>query len=331
MSQLAAALGFAVALCLAGCGAVRVAPSATEWNAVPKQTGYVDAGGGVRLFYRVDGRSPRTIVVLHGGPGFTHDYLADDLAPLAASHALIHYDQRGAGRSTLVSDPPALDAQRFADDLEALRRHFGQERLTLLGHSWGAAVAALYALRYPERIERLIVVGGIPLRKDELVRSFQRIRTSGDAAWQAQLRERRDVALSAPGDAAACRAFYETWFVPFYGNRAAAGSSKGDFCAGTPESLANKAIHVDRYTLASLGDWDWRPALRAVRAPTLVIHGSADVIAVDSAREWVAALPDARLLLLEGIGHFPYLEAPGEFFAAVHTFANGHWPARATR
>jgi proline iminopeptidase len=74
-----------------------------------------------------------TIVVLHGGPGFTMEYLAADLAPLAARHVLLFYDQRGAGRSTLVSDSTALDAQHFADDLEAVRRRFELERLTLSG------------------------------------------------------------------------------------------------------------------------------------------------------------------------------------------------------
>jgi pimeloyl-ACP methyl ester carboxylesterase len=60
---------------------------------------------------------------------------------------------------------------------------------------------------------------------------------------------------------------------------------KGDFCAGPPAALANKISSVDRFTIASLGDWDWRPALRTVTAPALVIHGTSDPIAVGTARE----------------------------------------------
>lgn len=52
----------------------------------------------------------------------------------------------------------------------------------------------------------------------------------------------------------------------------------------------------------------------------LVIHGSADVLPVESAREWAATLPDARVVLLEGVGHFPYLEAPEAFFPAMDAF-----------
>ena len=56
------------------------------------------------------------------------------------------------------------------------------------------------------------------------------------------------------------------------------------------------------------------------------VHGSLDVIPLEYAREWAAALPTARLLVLEGMGHFPYVEAPGRFFAAVDVFVRGGWP-----
>lgn len=292
-------------------------------SAIFPPQGFVDAGGGVQLYYRVDGRAPSTVVVLHGGPGLTHDYLADDLLPLADTHRVIHYDQRGSGRSSLVSGADALDARRFADDLEAVRLHFGLERLTLLGHSWGAAVAALYAMRHPQRVERLVLVGPMPLRLEALTRSFALVRQSGDAEWQRLLRARGQALLANPGDADACRAFYDTWFTPFFGNAAARTRSRGDFCAGTPESRRNKPANVDRYTVPSLGEFDWRGELRDVTSPALILHGSADVIPSDSSREWAAALPNARLALLDGIGHFPYLEAPEQFFPMVNAFLAG--------
>ena len=93
--------------------------------------------------------------------------------------------------------------------------------------------------------------------------------------------------------------------------------AKGDFCAGPPEALRNKVSSVDRFTVASLGDWDWRTALRTVTARALVNHGTADVIPADTAREWAIAMPHSRLLLLDGIGHFPYVEAPERFSAPL--------------
>jgi len=61
----------------------------------------------------------------------------------------------------------------------------------------------------------------------------------------------------------------------------------------------------------------------------LVLHGSQDPIPVSAAKEWAAAFPNARLLLLEGVGHFPYVEAPGAFFPAVDVFLAGEWPKEA--
>ncbi len=314
---------------LIGCQGSTSAPRSAGQVMPAVREGYVDAGAGVRLFYRMVGASRDTVVVLHGGPGFTMDYLAADLGPLAARHTLLFYDQRGTGRSSLVSDSSALDGQRFAEDLEAVRRHFGIGRLTLLGHSWGAGVAALYAAQHPERVGRLLVVGAIPARRGELVEAFRSLDVGRDSVTRRRMQEWRETRLANPGDAAACRAYYVLWFIPFFGNTAAADRSKGDFCAGTPEALRNKMASVDRFTMSSLGEWDWTASLRAVAAPALVIHGTADPLPVASARQWAAALPNGRLLLLQGVGHFPYLEVPETFFTVVDEFLEGRWPAGA--
>ena len=315
----------------AGCHASGRTPAPVTTRPPLIREGYVEAGSGVRLYYRLVGAGRDTVVVLHGGPGFNMEYIAKDLAPLATSHALLFYDQRGAGRSSLVTDSASLDGQRFSEDLEAVRQHFGLQRVTLLGHSWGAGVAALYASRYPERVKRLVIVDGIPLQQKELAQAFQDLEARRDSSTRAQMQKWREARLANPGDATACRAYYVLWFGPFFGDTAAASRSQGDFCAGTAEARRNKMASVDRFVAASLGDWDWRPALRRVHAPALVIHGSADVLPVDGGREWAATLPNARFVLLDGVGHFPYLEAPDAFFTAVDGFLRGSWPPSAAQ
>jgi proline iminopeptidase len=326
MTRLAGQLALAATAVLVGCSGLPVG----EAMKVIDREGYVETRDGVKLGYRKVGAGGQTIVVLHGGPGFTMDYLADDLLPLAQRHTLIFYDQRGAGRSSLVSEADALDGQRFAEDLEAIRRHFGLGKLNLMGHSWGAAVAALYAVRFPEHIGRLIIVGGAPLRRSEFDRVFARLRADSSPEWLAEVRKRSAAWRGDPGSAAACREFVDTWFIPFVVDRTAWQRSKGDFCAGTPDSLKNRIAHVDRFVVASLGDYDWRAPLRTLQAPTLIIHGAADPIPAETAVEWSQTLPNARLLLLGNVGHFPYLEAPAEFFAAVERFMKGEWPAGVT-
>jgi len=324
-----AVLSLALPLLWARCAGAAPSPTLSGQPARTAREGYVDADVGVHLFYRIVGTGGDTVVVLHGGPGFSMDYLAPDLEPLAARHVLLFYDQRGAGRSTLVTDSASLDAQRFADDLEAVRARFRLRRLTLLGHSWGAGVAALYAIRHPERVARLLIVDGISVRRTYHAPSLQSLYAGRDSATRRRLREAGAARLANPGDAAACRAYFALLFHATFADSAAAHRSRGDLCAGSPEALGNKIKSIDRFTLPSLGDWDWRPALRAITAPALVIRGTLDHVPLESAREWAAALPNGRLLQLEGSGHFPYLEVPERFFAAAATFLQGHWPAGA--
>ena len=304
-------------ICLATVGTSAACPIRAS---VAARDGYVDAGGGVRLFYRTVGSGRDTVVVLHGGPGFSMDYLAADLEPLAARHVLLFYDQRGTGRSTLVTDSAALDGQRFVEDLEAIRSHFKLQHLTLLAHSWGAAVAALYSAAHPQRVGRLLLVDPISVRRVYHAQGLASLDARRDSTTRLRLRDLGAARLANPGDAAACRAYFGLWFVATFADTAALRRSRGDFCAGTSEALANKIKSVDRFTLRSLGDWDWRPALRAVTAPALVIRGTMDHVPLESAREWEAALPNGRLLSLERSGHFPYLELPEQFFAAAADF-----------
>lgn len=289
------------------------------------QVGFVDAENGVKLYYRLLGSGSDPVVLIHGGPGLTSDYLADDLTAMARSHTLFVYDQRGIGRSTLVSDSTALAAQRYVEDLEAIRKHLGLEQLTLLGHSWGAAPAALYAMQFPERVRRMILVGTIPPERSGLVSAFQAMAAARDSATRTRMTELSRIRAVTPEDRAACREYYQLWFRPFFGARDAARRMKGDVCAGSPESLRNKQ-NVDKFTFASLGNWDWTTSLSKVVVPTLIIQGELDPLPIESARKWATAMPNARLLELKGIGHFPYVEAPEVFFAAVDRFLRGEWP-----
>lgn len=296
----------------------------------PGKGGFVDAGNGVKLSYRLLGDGNDPVVFIHGGPGLTSDYLADDLTAMARNHTLFVYDQRGIGRSTLVTDSMALAAQRYVEDLEAIRKHLGVEQLTLLGHSWGAAPAALYAMQFPERVRRMILIGTIPAERSALVSAFQAMAAARDTATRRRMTELSRIRAVTPDDRAACREYYQLWFTPFFGASSAAGRMKGDVCAGSPESLRNKP-NVDKFTFASLGNWDWTTSLNRVRVPTLIIQGELDPLPIEGAREWAAAMPNARLLALKGVGHFPYVEAPEVFFAAVNRFLNGDWPEGAIR
>jgi proline iminopeptidase len=293
--------------------------------------GYIESGDGVALYWRTLGIAGDTLVVLHGGPFVDHAYLVPDLEPLAQTHVLIFYDQRGTGRSTLVSDPASLHLDAHIADLEAVRQHFGLSRMVLLGHSWGPLLGAAYALEHSEKLSALIAVSPAPLRRQPYWdQVFPRVTAWMDSTALMELGARDAARRDTTHDArAACRALFELYVRGALADpmdvdmaqRIAAG-----FCSAPATAIRNQML-VDSLTMGSLGDYDWRERFRDTRFPVLVVAGEKDVDPVEAYQEWLHAFPDARLTVLESTGHFPYLERPEDFFGVVAQFLREHGAA----
>jgi proline iminopeptidase len=90
-------------------------------------------------------------------------------------------------------------------------------------------------------------------------------------------------------------------------------------CDIPPAAFRNRPV-VEAATLASLGDWDFRPRLAGIRAPVLVMEGADSNVPLDATRAWVAALPNARLLLVPDAGHEFFVDQPAAFREAAESF-----------
>ncbi len=313
---------------LASTGALASCSSQSVPDALAQSdSGYIQSSNGVQLYFQTMGSGGDTIVVLHGGAmGFPLDYLAHDLEPLARTHTLIFYDQRGAGKSTIVSDSARIHLAAHVADVEAVRRHFGIERMTILGHSWGPGLAARYALQHPDNVSRLIMVGPMPIRNAPYNEQFaQNLIAWMDSTTLAELQthfQAIQAIATAPDPHATCRGFWRIYLRGYFGDpqdTSTVQSMRGDLCDVSTEALRNSHV-VRTLTMQSLGDWDWRNDFGDIRIPVLVIHGAREPIPVPSAREWEVAFPNARLVLIDGAGHYPHVERPQEFFAAVEEF-----------
>jgi proline iminopeptidase len=308
------------ALALVTCACAPRSPAGSP-DAEPKS--YVDGYDGVRLRYVLDGTTGDTIIVLHGGPGLTLETLRPDLAPLARRHHLLHFDQRGSGYSELP-DSAGLTAEAMVEDIEAVRRHFGLERVTLLGHSWGGGLALLYAMRYPARVDRLVLVGSLPLRGAPWIERYVAIqkarRGAGDDARMAAL---DSVILAAPDPHPACREQMRLFLRGVAATPAQAGRITGDGCAATSENLREHGRMnglVWQSFADTTGNWDWRGLTAELTMPALVVHGADDPLLLDSAKELAAGLANARLVVIPGAGHYPHAEQPKAFFPPVEAF-----------
>jgi proline iminopeptidase len=309
------------AFVLAACGGEAPIPEASSEvrDTLPVQEGYVTTDDGTRLFYRMVGAGPQAVVV---PVGF---YLEEALAPLAATHRrLVFYDPRGRGRSDAV-DTSQVSLDHQIRDVESVRRAFGLERIALIGWSGLGMEMVVYAVRHPDRVTRVVQVAPVAARNTpHNERAYAERLERMDSVELARFQERRTGGAFEADPEAECRAQAEVTRPVNFADTTHL-SEVPDVCVHPNEWPSNLGPFFQAL-LGSFGDYDWRDSLRSLEVPRLVIHGAQDAFPVEGSREWVAGLPNARLMVLDGAGHFPFLERPDVFFPAVHEFLDGKWP-----
>lgn len=254
------------------------------------------------------------LLVLHGGPGANHEYLLPQMLALSDEYEMVFYDQRGGGQSkTPTVDPITWRTQ--VDDLAAVADELIQDPLTVIGYSWGGLLAMLYATtvardrvgRAPVRLVLIDPASPTVEFRRQFEAEFARrqasewIQTHRAALSASGLRERDPAAYRQRG--------FELSVAGYFADPANASEL-------TPFRVTSR---VQQSIWESLGDYDLLPELRALRMPTLVVHGRQDPIPVASS-EAVADALKADLVVLDDCGHVPYVEQPARFFSAVRTF-----------
>jgi proline iminopeptidase len=285
----------------------------------------------VSLFVEVVGHGD-PLLLMHGGPGLDHVSLTP-FRELADRHTVVLYDHRCNGRSTGAS-VESMTFESLTADADALREELGFERWAVLGHSFGGHVALEYALRYPERVSRLILLD-----------------SAGDARWS---QEHAAEVLAGrgygPKTVAVARRFYSGRIAPkdFVGAairlmpaydhrfsllRLAREMLEGGWRMRTrPEALV--------FGGRMMRGWSVMARLGEIHAPTLVLAGRDDFLFPPESQALLAAgIPDARLRIIERAGHNPQSERRAETLVAVADFlaaapserapARLEWPLRA--
>lgn len=270
---------------------------------------------GAELYYRAVGQGD-PVVIVHGGPGLDHRYLLPGMEVLARRQRLIFYDQRALGASSGNLDSATISWDSFVEDIDRVREFFDYDRITVLGHSWGGLLALEYAARFPDHARSVVLVNTVEPGKRYLGQARarqQRRQTAADSTAFAQLLASDAFRARDPD---ALREMYRLSYRRQFADSAMADRLNLDMTQRTFRNGSDVATLV----MGPLGDFDLWRRLRDVQAPTLLIHGTADVLPVDVVWQMAEDLPDARVILLEGAGHFPYIEAPIRMRDAVEAF-----------
>jgi proline iminopeptidase len=266
---------------------------------------------GTELWFDVDGlalvpdgarmRRRPTVLVVHGGPGsYDHSYLAAHFGPLTEQAQVVYLDLRGHGRSAR----PAVADWTFeacADDLAACCDTLGIADPVVFGHSFGGCIALLYAARHPDQPAGLVLQSTMArFDLDRLVAGFARVAGA-------------DVAALARLDYGGHPVTDEEWSRVF----AAFGPRVPD-----ADELARRARNPElgEHGMRLLRRFDVVDQLARISCPALVCTGREDpVTPIEAATEIAAHLdPDrTRLAILDGTGHFPWLDRPDRYWALL--------------
>ena len=304
--------------------------SATAAPAPEVTEGFVTAESGVELYYVKAGRGAQTVIL----PARLFTF--DDLRWLAERYTLISYDMRNRGRSSRIEDLSKISLQADVADLEAIRRHFGADKVHLIGYSYLGLMVMLYALDYPQHVDRIVQLGPVPLkfgteyRGEYVANDRQQVI---DQNGGPRLRELRASNYHTTHPREYCEEEWRVVRFMLVGDPQRVDRLGPGLCDLPNEWPANLSRHMERHFVGSVQKLDVpRERVAQLQNPVLTIHGTSDRNAPYGAgRDWVYLLPNARLVTLQGAAHQAFAERPEAVRPAIDEFLRGRWPATAEK
>lgn len=287
-------------------------------------TGFVTVEGG-RVAYEVHGTGTRTpLLVLHGGPGIPHDYLAN-LALLGDERPVVFYDQLGCGLSDRPDDPALWTRERFAREVDAMRLALGLEEVVLYGHSWGSILAVDYLTgasgERPSGVRGAILAGPALSIPRWIEDSRRLISSLPEDVAEAILEGERTGDTDSEAYRAATQAFYARYVCrsdpwPEELERAFAGMGEHVYVSMNGPT---------EFTITGpLRTVDVTPRLGELGLPVLYICGEHDEATPESTRAYAALTPDSEVVVVEGAAHVANYDRPTEYMRALRRWLSRH-------
>ncbi|WP_122572368.1 proline iminopeptidase-family hydrolase [Pseudomonas viridiflava] len=269
--------------------------------------------GDYQTWYRITGdlHSPDTpLVILHGGPGCTHDYV-DSFKDIASTgRAVIHYDQLGNGKSTHLREVKRdfWTVDLFLSELDNLLEHLGIENnYALLGQSWGGMLASEHAVRQPDGLKALIIANS-PADMHTWVSEANRLREDLPAEVQAALlKHEKAETLKDPEYLKASRVFYDRHvcrITPW------PEEVKRTFDAIDADPTVYHAMNGPNefHVIGTMKDWTIVNRLKLISVPALLISGKYDEATPLVVKPYVDNVPDISWSVFEESSHMPHAE-----------------------
>lgn len=281
---------------------------------------------GYKTYYRIVGEckgNKKPLVLLHGGPGSTHNYfeVLDKLAD--EGRAIIFYDQIGCGNSYVEGHPELWNAKTWIDELKALREHLGLDEIHLLGQSWGGMLLLDYVCNHkPEGLKSLVLSSTLPASwmwgieghrmieelPKEMQEAIEKATTTGDYS---------DPAYQAAEDE--------------YMLRHCSGALTEDSpeCLRRPKKSGRESYVVgwgtNEFTpTGTLKDYDVTEQLKDIKEPTLVINGGNDLCTPYIAKYMYDRIPNSQWELFRTCRHMCFVEENEKYCNLLNEWMEKH-------
>jgi len=265
------------------------------------------------------------IVFLAGGPGNSHDYMQGNFGQYYKTNKVIFIDFLGRGLSDDANDKSEYSVTNDVEILEVVRKVLNLDMISVVGHSYGAVHAQAYTLKYPEHVDKMVLINGFH---------------SGEM-WQANCDSYNHYAkthfpelwhkidsLRALGYVSSDSVFsvlyrsFPTKYVYYHNTNIKQKVPKIKFRGMSPDVYyAIIGRDADFFVGGSMIDLDFRRRLKDVKSPTLIIAGRYDGVSTpEYALQYKKFMPQAKFVMFEQSGHNPYLEEPEKFYKLFDDF-----------
>ena len=296
-------------------------------NVYAIQQGFVDANG-VMIYYEEFGKG-KPLLILHGGPGASHDYFLPYLLPLARHNRLIFIDERGSGQSQKLEDLSKYTDENMVEDVEAVRKALNLGKISLLGHSCGGVLAQAYALKYQKNLTHLILCSTFP-STTQMNDVLKKIKDNMSPGLRNKIDKMEEAGLFGHGepyernrysDEYMKASWGEGYFPYLYQNRPDPNYD--------PAANGNMSWYLYREMWGSHGEFiidgnlksvEFVNELHTIKVPTLITCGDHDECDPSLSKEMHEKIAGSKLVIFPKSGHMTFVDQPDMFIKAVDDF-----------
>lgn len=278
--------------------------------------GFIEVAGG-KVWYGIVGEKKNPpLIVIHGGPGYPHDSLLS-LEKLASDRQVVFYDQLGCGNSENPHDTSLWTVEHFVTELHQIVSFFSFDEFHLLGHSWGAAIAAEYALKKPSGLKSVIFAS--PFLSSPLWQADAKMVLAQLPENIRFVLEHRDYFYKrAPKEyELASQEYYKNFLCriwPFPGVMMKAYQK-------TNYEMYNTMWGPEEFIITGpLRNYDVTTHFHTINIPVLFTYGTFDEVSTDSVEKYMKLLPHARKKMFEKSAHMAHIEESTLYIETIKNF-----------